>query len=281
MHAGMTIQHLLREAEQQLAVSATPRLDAEILLCTVLKSERAKLYAESQQVLSADRVMQYQDLIARRRAKNPVAYLTGMKEFWSMSLHVNEHTLIPRPETETLVEAALEHIPADTPSAIADLGTGSGAIALAIARERPQCRITATDISPAALAVAQDNATRHQLNNIHFVVSHWFENIHERFDLIVSNPPYIPDQDQHLQGDGVVHEPRLALRGGKDGLEAIRTIIRYASGSLQPHGWLLLEHGYDQAAAIRDLFKAAGYTDVNTYRDFAGLERVTGAQRAA
>src|SRR5690606_36104570 len=179
-----------------------------------------------------------------RRLGKPVAYLTGTREFWSMEFQVNEHTLIPRPETECLVETVLKLVPDNANLDVADLGTGSGAIAIAIASERPHCRIVATDICDRALAIAVKNATRLDVNNIQFVKSDWYTNLQGSFDIIVSNPPYIRNDDAHLHGDGVAHESMLALRGGVDGLDAIRNIISNAVRYLNKGGWLVIEHGY-------------------------------------
>jgi len=208
-----------------------------------------------------------------------VAYLTGSRAFWSLELKVTPATLIPRPDTETLVEWALERLPPAAALSIADLGTGSGAIALALARERPQCRITATDASAAALAVAQDNAASNQIANVAFRAGRWFAPLAgERYHLIVSNPPYIPAADPHLGRGDLRFEPRSALAAGPDGLDDIRLLVAGAPHHLTANGWLLLEHGYDQAAAVRTLLLQHGYHEVQTRHDATGHERISGGR---
>ena len=204
-----------------------------------------------------------------------MAYLTGVREFWSMPLQVNAHTLVPRPETEILVEAALQRIPAGQSLRIADLGTGCGAIALAIAREHPACHIIATDISNEALVMAKINAAQHEAGRITFVLSDWFHSLDGTFALIVSNPPYVRKDDAHLLRTDISHEPRLALCGGADGLAAILRIIGGAGRHLDHNGWLCIEHGCNQGPAVRGLFADNGFTDVVTINDYAGLERVS------
>lgn len=279
MTTALTIRELLHEAESKLHNSDSARLDAEILLCNVLDVDRGKLRSSPENIIPLNAVNLYRSLVQERQQGKPVAYLTGTKEFWSLEFHVNEHSLIPRPETECLVEAALKLIPENAEHNIADLGTGCGAIAIAIASERPRCRITATDICEHALAVAAANASRLTVNNINFVISDWYAGLQDMFDIIVSNPPYIRDDDEHLQGDGVAHEPGSALCGGEDGLDAIRNIISNASRYLNPDGWLLIEHGYDQAQAVRSLFEKFHFTDIQTNPDYAGVERVTFGKR--
>jgi release factor glutamine methyltransferase len=279
MNTSSTIKELLHEAEVLLTNSGNPRLDAEILLCKVMNLDRSRLYSSPENVLPEGTACEYRSLISKRQQGNPVAYLTGYREFWSMQLEVNEYTLIPRPETECLVEAALELIPANTALDIADLGTGSGAIACAIARERPQCKIVATDICEHALAMAVKNAARHGVHNIQFIRSDWFANLQAKFDIIISNPPYIRNSDPHLIGDGVTCEPRQALCGGEDGLDAIRNIIRNADKYLNRNGRLLIEHGYDQAQAVQLLMDESRFTDIKTGRDYSGVDRVTTGKR--
>jgi len=270
-----TIKELLHEAESQLHNSGSARLDAEILLCNVLDVDCGRLYSSPETIIPDNEVSLYRALVKDRQQGRPVAYLTGTREFWSLEFQVNEHTLVPRPETECLVETALEHIPVNAKLDIADLGTGSGAIAIAIASERPCCAITATDICEQALAVAAENAGRLAVNNVNFVKSDWFAMVQGSFDIIVSNPPYIRNDDEHLAGDGVACEPRHALCGGEGGLDAIRTIISNASRYLNPDGRLLIEHGYDQAQAVRAMFEKFHFTLIQTSPDYAGLERVT------
>ena len=223
----------------------------------------------------------FSDLILQRAKGHPVAHLTQKKEFWSMELQVTADTLIPRPETELLVEEALKLIPIETDFSILDLGTGTGAITLAIASERPLVKITATDISESALQIAKKNANKHNINNITFEKADWFDmaNI-STYDLIVSNPPYICLNDQHLKQGDVQFEPGSALISGEDGLDDIRTIISGSYKYLKPNAWLLLEHGYNQAAEVRQLFKDSNFTSISTIKDYSGNERVSIGQLA-
>jgi len=271
----MTINELLQDSTRQLP-PPTPRLEAEILLAHALRVSRTYLYAYADKPLSAQEVAQFRALIARRLLGRPVAYLVGEKEFWSLTLQVNEFTLIPRPETELLVEAALARLAVDSRDTVIDLGTGSGAIALAIASERRQCQMVATDVSLAALEVAQHNAKNLRLPQIQFVQSDWFSNLTStRAYLIVSNPPYIAEDDLYLEQNELRYEPQEALISGVDGLEALRHIIQYAPFYLQNSGWLLVEHGYNQGARVAQLFEQHGYVQVMTHSDLAGLPRVT------
>ncbi len=277
---AVTLRDLLQSALQQLPQTDSARLDCEILLCSVLKQERYFLYAHPDTPIDSRDQADFNSLLAKRAAGFPVAYLTGWKEFWSLHIEVNQHALIPRPETEQLVELALESTPANTKSTILDLGTGSGAIAIAIATERPDCRITATDISLPALSLAQQNAERLGLNNIRFVHSDWFSATGaQRFDLIISNPPYVEsDHSGFITGD-IRHEPRLALDGGSHGLDAYRRIIPAGIASLSTRGRLLLEHGHSQGELIRQLFRHNHYLNIETKQDYSGLDRVTLAER--
>lgn len=281
MTTALTINDLLQEAGEHLQHLASARLDAELLLCNVLALARTGLYAAPHTLVTPEQAGHYRQLINDRKAGKPLAYLTGKKEFWSLEFAVDSHTLIPRPETECLVELALTLIPTEAHMSIADLGTGSGAIAIALASERPGCRLTATDICEHALAMAETNAERHGMRHINFIKSDWYIGLDGRFDMIVSNPPYVADGDAHLEGDGTAHEPQLALNGGKDGLESINRIVRQAPAHLNPGGWLLVEHGYDQAEAVRALFTQSGFTEVQSHRDYAGIERVTRGRTAA
>ena len=278
---GETVAALVAEAVHTLApVTDSARLDAEILLSHALGVSRAWLRTwPGRQVDSAARVG-FRTLLARRQRGEPLAYLIGEREFWSLSLCVTPATLIPRPETELLVEQALACIPVGAVWRIADLGTGSGAIALAIASERRDCKIVATDISEAALAVARGNQTRLAIPNVAFRRADWFEGLDAQpFNLIVANPPYIDDADPHLLRHGLPFEPRHALTPGADGLAAIRAIIRQAPRHMAEPGWLMLEHGLTQGGAVRALFLASGYVQVNTVRDLDDRERVTMARR--
>jgi release factor glutamine methyltransferase len=215
-------------------------------------------------------------LLQRRAAGEPLAYITGTKEFFGLPLHIDARVLDPRPDTETLVEWALELLPDAPDHSVIDLGTGSGAIALALQHQRPHALVSAVDASTDALAVAQANAVRLRLP-VHFIHSHWFDEVAGVYDLIVSNPPYIRADDPHLAA--LEHEPLQALASGTDGLDDIRTLIAQAPAHLEPGGWLLLEHGYDQAKAVRELFAQAGWHKVQSRQDLAGIERCTGAQR--
>jgi release factor glutamine methyltransferase len=274
-HAPPTIHQLLRAGEQDLIhTSFSARLDAEVLLMHVSGLSRAQLVSQGEQTLPAATRERFAALIARRRAGEPVAYLTGEREFWSLPLRVTPAVLVPRPETELLVERALELIPPNAAWLVADLGTGSGAIALALAHERPKLRVIATDASGEALAVARDNAARLGLGNVEFRQGDWLAPLaNERFDLIVSNPPYVPNDDPHWAQRDLQFEPSLAIVGGLDGLAAIRHIAAAAHPYLRPGGWLLLEHGYDQGEAAADILRAAGYTEVTGGCDLAGHER--------
>ncbi|MDY6992012.1 MAG: peptide chain release factor N(5)-glutamine methyltransferase, partial [Pseudomonadota bacterium] len=244
---ALDIQTLLRIGSTQLAHYDTPRLEAEVLLSHVLSVNRSDLYAWPQQVVSMAQHHHYQDLLNRRRQGEPVAYLTGQQEFWSLMLQVTPATLIPRPETEVLVEQALTRIPLNQQLTLMDLGTGSGAIALAIAGERPQCSVIAIDNVAATLMIARHNAHRLGLKNIQFVLSDWLSAVATTVAvaLIVSNPPYIATQDPHLHD--IRYEPQQALIAGNDGLQALRHIISRAPAYLTSQGWLLVEHGYQQA----------------------------------
>lgn len=272
----MSIAELLQQAATRLAdVSDSPRLDAELLLCRVLECERSYLYTWPEREPDESQQKAFESLLARREQGEPVAHILGRREFWSLDLAVSSDTLIPRPETELLVEAALARIPPDAAWQIADLGTGSGAIALAIASERPACNVVALERSSAALAVARGNAERLGLDNVEFLTGDWFEPLAGRqFQMIVSNPPYIPADDPHLQQGDVRFEPASALVSGDDGLNDIRYLITNAKNFLLSPGWLLLEHGHDQGRAVITLLHRAGYQDIENLRDLLGNDRV-------
>jgi len=276
-----TIHDLLSDAASQLAASDSPRLDAELLLARVLGKDRSWLHAWPETEVDIDRQGTFATLLARRAAGEPVAHLLGERGFWSLQLKITPDTLIPRPETELLVEQALTRLPADVPLRIADLGTGSGAIALALATERPACTVVATDRSEAALAVARDNAARLGLNNVEFRQGDWLAALADEapFDLIVSNPPYIKETDPHLARGDVRFEPRSALAAGPEGLDDLARIIEDARPRLESGGWLLLEHGYDQAEAVTRRLRAAGYGAIEDYRDLAGQPRVAAGRK--
>ncbi len=274
----MTIEQFIKLAAATLAASTspTPRLDAEALVMQVCGLTRAQLITRAEDVLAPEQESQLRVLLARRARGEPVAYLTGVREFWSLELQVTPAVLIPRPETELLVEQTLAHIPVDAGLTVADLGTGSGAVALAIAHERPHVKVIATDISEAAIAVATRNAERLGIRNIEFRRGDWLAPLAgHRVDIIVSNPPYIAGNDPHLAGGDLCFEPRAALTPGPEGLEALRRLAPDAAAHLAPAGWLLVEHGYDQAAAVRAIFHEAGLHRVVTHQDLAGLDRVT------
>lgn len=275
------IDTLLEEATRQFSGSDSPRLDAEVLLAHTLGKARSYLRAFAEHEVEAPTEKAFALLVARRVAGEPVAHLTGEREFWSLPLQVTADTLIPRPDTELLVEQALERIPTGAGWRIADLGTGSGAIALAIASERPDARIVACDLSTAALAVASGNAQRLGLSNIEFRHSDWCSALagEEQFEVIVSNPPYIRAADPHLEQGDVRFESRLALVSGADGLDAIRQILDQAASHLVSGGWLLIEHGYDQGPALRELLTAAGYTGAETLQDTSQNDRLSLARR--
>lgn len=280
MHT-LTLQQALHQATQQLSHLAhtEPRFDAEVLLCYLLQKNRSHLIAWPDKVLTETQENAFKALIDRRATGEPVAYITGQREFWSLDLQVTPATLIPRPETEILVEQALLHIPKEAQWQIADLGTGSGAIALAIASERPHCQLYAIDISAEALAVAKQNAKRLNINNINFLHSHWLDAFSAKsLNMVLSNPPYIECDDPHLTQGDVRFEPEGALSSGTDGLDDIRVLIKSASQKLLPEGWLLMEHGYNQAQAIMDLLQQQGYCNVVDYVDYSGNDRVAAGQ---
>lgn len=278
--ASPTIGGLLRWGESELGGGDSPRLDAELLLAGARRCSRAALFRDRDEAPAADVTDLYLRWIAERARGVPVAYLVGRREFWSLDLEVTAATLIPRPETELLVERALELIGDRAGFRIADLGTGSGAIALAIASERPEVSVVATDVCEGALAVAARNAARLGIGNVSFRRSRWFGSLSgEIFDLVVSNPPYVRAGDPHLREGDPRFEPETALVGGADGLEAIREIVAEAYSHLAPGGSLAVEHGQDQGAGVRGLMIAAGYRDVLTFRDLADRERATSGRR--
>ncbi|MEG2803925.1 peptide chain release factor N(5)-glutamine methyltransferase [Stenotrophomonas sp.] len=273
--APRDVRQLLAEAASALP-GVEGRHEAELLLLHVLERERSWLFAHATDPVAPAEAARFAGLLARRVAGEPVAYLVGHRGFWTLDLAVNTATLIPRPETELLVELALARLPVGTAAAVADLGTGSGAIALALASERPQATVVATDISAEALAVARANAARNGLQGVRFLQGAWFAPLQgQRFDLIASNPPYIASDDPHLQQGDLRHEPATALASGIDGLDDIRLIVAEAAAHLLPGGWLLIEHGWDQGAAIRALFTQAGLAQVHTERDLEDRDRVT------
>lgn len=272
----ITVKEQLSSLLTQLQTLPSPRLDAEILLSHVTQLSRAQLHAYPERELTAEQVQQLQQYVERRLKGESIAHILGEKEFWSLTLLVNGSTLIPRPETEQLVEQVLQLLPAAPVQLVADLGTGSGAIALAIAHERPHWQVVATDINPITLQTAQQNAEHLGLSQVEFFLGSWYEALPaKKYHAIISNPPYIAANDLHLATETLRFEPPQALVGGIDGLAALRAIIAQAGAYLVDQGWLLLEHGYDQGAVVRDLMAQAKFTEVVTLRDLAGLERIT------
>ncbi len=277
------IRALVDEGAARLArVADDPRVDAEILLAAALARPRSHLAAHPDaQVLDCEATDRYEAYVTRRALGEPVAYILGEKEFWSLPLAVTPVVLIPRPETELLVERALAHLPPGTDADVLDLATGSGAIALAIASERPACRVAATDISPDAIDLARNNAGRLRLDRVEFLAGSWYEPVAGKtFDLISSNPPYIADGDPRVERAVQRFEPQLALYAGPTGLEAFGKIIEGALQHLKPRGWLVLEHGDTQGEPVRRLLSLAGFESVSTHRDLAGRERCTEGSRS-
>jgi release factor glutamine methyltransferase len=271
-----TIKQLIADGEQALAGSDSARLDAEVLLALAVNNSRTWLYTWPEHIPGLPEQQQYMDLLRRRQDGEPVAYLTGRKEFWGLDLKINLHVLIPRPETETLVQALLSAL-ADTVTArVADLGTGSGAVAFALASEQPHWRVVATDCAAEALALAGENAVRLELENVTFLQGNWLMPLQGMtFDAIVSNPPYIAAGDPHLAQGDVRFEPGHALVSADAGLADIRHIVTQSPQYLDAGGWLMLEHGYDQGPAVRGFFAESGFGEIETFRDLAGHERVT------
>ena len=269
---------LLAEATHVLP-GEDSRREAELLLQHTLGVSRAWLFAHDGDVVAANDSGRFRDLVARRAGGEPVAYLIGRREFFSLDLQVSPATLIPRADTERLVELALSRIDADAAAEVADLGTGSGAIALALAHSRPRASVWATDASAAALDIARANADRLGLGNVQFQKGDWCAALADRrFDVIVSNPPYIADDDRHLREGDLRFEPASALASGADGLDAIRIIVRDGRHHLKPDGWLLFEHGYDQGLRSRMLLQQSQYTEIFTAVDLEGRDRVSGGR---
>jgi release factor glutamine methyltransferase len=270
----LNLGEALKEAAERIGAT-----DARVLLAHVTGRNAAYLIANPETGLRQQQETAYRGLVDRRQAGEPVAYLTGEREFYGRPFKVSPAVLIPRPETELLVDLALERIGTASPARILDVGTGSGCVAIAIASERSHCKIVALDQSYEALAVARRNAFELRVGNVAFLQSNWFEALRdEHFDLIVSNPPYVAAEDPHLGAGDLRFEPRAALESGPDGLAAIRHLAAESAKHLAPGGWLLVEHGHDQAAAVRGLFEAAGYAEVFSETDLADIERVTGGR---
>ena len=272
----VTVQELLRSGSDLPTDSA--RRDTEILLCHCLGKSRAWLYTWPEKEVARDCARDFEKLLAQRREGVPVAYLTGEREFWSLQLAVSDATLIPRPETETLVSWALE-LALPNAASVLDLGTGSGAIALALASERPHWHVTALDVSQEALQVARGNAVRTRLTSVHFVQSDWYQAVTgQRFNALLANPPYIDGDDPHLALGDVRFEPRSALVSSNSGLEDLGRLVAGASDHLLDGGWLLLEHGFEQANAVCAMLHDAGFSQVSTRRDMSGQQRITGGR---
>ncbi|WIO74607.1 peptide chain release factor N(5)-glutamine methyltransferase [Porticoccaceae bacterium LTM1] len=271
----MTVAEHLRRAVELENISTTPRLDIEVLLCHVLEKPRSYLFAWPDEVLSEQQEALFSALLDRRKKGEPVAHLTGVREFWSLPLQVNSSTLIPRPDTELLVEAALQ-LPLPEQAHVVDLGTGTGAIALALASEKPHWKIVAADVQPDAVALAESNRAALGFKNVSVVQSNWFEGLADQtFDLIVSNPPYIDPLDPHLSQGDVRFEPRTALVAENNGLADIEIIASGAMQKLNAGGWLVVEHGYDQGEAVRKVFSGSGFTEVATRQDLSGNDRIS------
>jgi release factor glutamine methyltransferase len=272
---------LLKASQQRLSIelsiaSDEASVDVRLLLQQVLNVNHAWLISHPDDALSAEKINVFNTLLDRRLAGEPMAYILGQREFYGLNLKTTSATLIPRPDTEVLVESALAKIPTDISTNILDLGTGSGAIALAIASQRPLANITAVDFIEEALQVAQENAASLNLKHVAFIQSSWFDALANRkFDLIVSNPPYIAKDDVHLQQGDLRFEPITALASGKDGLDDIRMIVANAPQHLNQNGWLMLEHGYDQADVVSRMLVDRGFTQVSHALDLAGIQRVT------
>ena len=271
----MQINDAFKYAKQKLDSSSHRRIDSEILLCSILNCNRTKLYAYPDKVLSFDDKKKYKELINKRSEGYPIAYLTKQKEFWGHTLHINDNILIPRPETELLVEKALKLISIFSLNKILELGTGSGAIAIAIASEKPNVNIKATDIKDNIIKIASKNADLYEIKNIKFVKSNWFSDIKKNnFDLIVSNPPYVSGDDPVLRNSDIRFEPVSALVSSNDGLDDLKKIIRESSNYLKNNGWLVVEHAYDQGEKVRKLFLENKFTS-KTIKDYNKLERIT------
>lgn len=275
IHENIKIAVLLSRAISRLG--GDTRLEAEVLLAHALERPRAWLYAHADAMVPDAALAKFESLVARRARGEPVAQLIGRQGFWSLELAITPDVLIPRADTELLVECALAVLRSDAPVRVADLGTGSGAIALAIASERPLAEVVAVEVSIAALDVARRNTEKLELSvRVHCVNGDWFMPLHgQRFDAIVSNPPYLAADDPHLRQGDLRYEPQAALVSGSDGLDAIRVIVRDAPEHLLLNGWLLLEHGWEQGAAVRALLQASGFAEVATHRDIEARERVT------
>ncbi len=271
-----TVKTLLDDAERQIVDSDTPRLDAEVLLGHVMGRNRAWLYTWPEKCPDEACAQRFKELVERRALGEPIAYLTGIKEFWGLPLQCDATTLIPRPETELLVSVALE-LPLPEQATVLDLGTGTGAIALALAREKPRWQIHATDCVAGAIKLAKTNAKNLGVKNVSWHGGDWFQTLEAdlRFDLIVSNPPYVCADDPHLELGDVRFEPRSALVAGDDGLAAIRRLASIAGQWMNSHSWLLLEHGYNQAASVSNILHSEGFSSLRYFEDLNGHRRAS------
>jgi release factor glutamine methyltransferase len=272
-----SIKSVLTEASSTLKlISDSALLDAEILLCQVLNQPRSHLRAWPDKPLQPEQLIAFQALLTQRQQGTPIAYITGNREFWSRDFLVSPDVLIPRPDTELLIELSLQLLPTTEPVEIIDLGTGSGIIAITLATELPRAQVSATDLSLAALQIARLNADKHHVCNIDFYHSNWFIDIPEtKFNLIISNPPYIAEDDTHLQQGDVRFEPQTALTAPEQGLADIKIIADSARSHLKSGGHLLIEHGYNQQQQVQNLFRTMHYDKVQTYKDLSGQPRVT------
>lgn len=278
----MNIKQLIQQSIHKLTDSPTARLDAELLLTMVLDRRRSYLYSHPEQVLSNEQYEHFSQLLKQRQHGKPIAYLTGKQAFWSLTLAVNHAVLIPRPETELLVEKALSLFDRKACIRVLELGTGSGAIALALAHERPHWQIMASDHAKSALAQAQHNATQLSIGNIRFIHSDWYQQLSKQvFDIIISNPPYLAENDPHLSRGDLRFEPISALASGEDGLTAIHQIIAQAPPFLAADGYLLLEHGYQQSDAVAQQLTAHHFHHIRHYKDLAGQPRMSIGQRSS
>ncbi|MCP3678856.1 MAG: peptide chain release factor N(5)-glutamine methyltransferase [Gammaproteobacteria bacterium] len=272
----MVIEALLNAAAAQLKESTTAKLDVALLLTHLLQVPRSWLYSHSQQTLSAAQIEQFQALLQRRLNGEPVSYIIGVQEFWSLPFKVTADVLIPRPESELLVERALSYFSPSRAIRVVDLGCGSGAVGLALAHERPQWQVILVDKSEAALAIAKENCQRLNLKNVCTVLSDWCQQlVGQSFELIVSNPPYIAVDEPHYHDGDLRFEPAAALLAGEDGLAAIRQIIAQAGEFLVPQGWLMLEHGYRQHRAVAEILRQQHFGKIASYRDLANIKRLT------
>lgn len=281
MKSAASLREILRDVAGRLeAVSDSPRLDAELLLAQAIDVSRSYFFAHPEDIPDAAAVARLASKVERRLRGEPMAYITGQKEFWSLELAVTPATLVPRPETEVLVELALREIPRNADWKILDLGTGSGAIAVALASERPLCTVTAVDCSDEAIEVAEQNVRHLGLGNVECIAGNWTEPVQDQtFDLIVSNPPYVAADSAELAR--LASEPRLALVAGADGLDAVRTLAEDCRHVIRDKCALMLEHGSEQESRVQEILAAAGWADIETHNDLAGLPRISTARKIA